>query len=140
MTPLRRTLIGTVTGAVTRQRVYRIENGLEMDDIDHFEITRKRVFFDDVVAMTYHQEMGWLFVWLLARFVALPLPSLALAASPGGMAEMSVTAKVMHLSVPLVTATHVLRVVLLTVGAPLLCRRYLAWQARANHQQPGDQT
>lgn len=83
------------------------------------------------------------FVWLLARFfadfVALPLPSLALAASPGGMAEMSVTAKVMHLSVPLVTATHVLRVVLLTVCAPPLCRYFLAWQASA-HQQPGDPT
>jgi len=43
---------------------------------------------------------------------------------------MSVTAKVMHLSVPLVTATHVLRVVLLTVFAPLLCRHYLAWQGQ----------
>lgn len=71
--------------------------------------------------------LSGLFVWLLARFVAVPLPSLALAASPGGMAEMSVTAKVMHLSVPLVTATHVLRVVLLTVCAPPLCRHYLAW-------------
>lgn len=79
------------------------------------------------------------FVWLIARFVALPLPSLALAASPGGMAEMSVTAKVMHLSVPLVTATHVLRVVLLTVVAPLLCRHFLAWQAKTHHQ-PGDPT
>jgi hypothetical protein len=65
MTPPRRKLIGTVSGLVTRQRVYRIENGLEMDDIDHFEITRKRVFFDDVVAMTWHQERGWLFIWLL---------------------------------------------------------------------------
>jgi membrane AbrB-like protein len=83
--------------------------------------------------------LSGLFVWLLARFVTLPLPSLALAASPGGMAEMSVTAKVMHLSVPLVTATHVLRVVLLTVFAPLLCRHFLAWQARSKPSQPGDQ-
>ncbi len=74
--------------------------------------------------------LSGLVVWLLARFVNLPLPSLALAASPGGMAEMSVTAKVMHLSVPLVTATHVLRVVLLTVCAPPLCRQYLAWQGQ----------
>jgi uncharacterized membrane protein AbrB (regulator of aidB expression) len=46
------------------------------------------------------------------------------------MAEMSVTAKILHQSVPLVTATHVLRVVLLTVCAPLLCRRYVAWRER----------
>lgn len=69
--------------------------------------------------------LSGLFVWLLGRFVNLPLPSLALAASPGGMAEMSVTAKVLHLSVPLVTATHVLRVVLLTVCAPPLCRYFI---------------
>ena len=73
--------------------------------------------------------LSGLFVWLLACFVAIPLPSLALAASPGGMAEMSVTAKVMHLSVPLVTATHVLRVVLLTICAPPLCRHFLARRA-----------
>lgn len=79
------------------------------------------------------------FVWLLAHLVTVPLPSLALAASPGGMAEMSVTAKVMHLSVPLVTATHVLRVVLLTVCAPALCRHFLAWQAQSKPSQTGDQ-
>jgi len=70
--------------------------------------------------------LSGLFVWLLAHGIDLPLPSLALAASPGGMAEMSVTAKVLHLSVPLVTATHVLRVVLLTICAPPLCRHFLA--------------
>jgi membrane AbrB-like protein len=66
-----------------------------------------------------------LFVLLLGLVVPIPLPSLALAASPGGMAEMSVTAKVMHLSVPLVTATHVLRVILLTVCAPWVYRHCL---------------
>lgn len=64
-------------------------------------------------------------VLLLGRFVAVPLPSLALAASPGGMAEMCVTAKVLHLGVPLITATHVLRVVLLTVCAPWVCGAFL---------------
>lgn len=85
-----------------------------------------------------------LFVLLLSRFVALPLPSLALAASPGGMAEMSVTAKVLHLSVPLVTATHVLRVVLLTVCAPPLCRSFMAWRSKGtplpDHRPPGDKS
>ncbi|MCK6387469.1 MAG: AbrB family transcriptional regulator [Zoogloea sp.] len=69
-----------------------------------------------------------LFVTALGGLIPIPVPSLLLAASPGGMAEMSITAREMHLSVPLVTATHVLRVVLLTACAPLLCRRYLAWR------------
>ncbi len=77
-----------------------------------------------------------LFVAALGRLIPLPLPSLLLAASPGGMAEMSITAREMHLSVPLVTATHVLRVALLTVCAPLLCRHYLAWRSDADFSKP----
>lgn len=65
------------------------------------------------------------FVMLLGQVVSIPVSSLALAASPGGMAEMCVTAKVMHLAVPLITATHVLRVVLLTVWAPRMCGVFL---------------
>ena len=63
--------------------------------------------------------------WLLATGTALPLPSLVLAASPGGMAEMSVTAAVLRWSVPLVTAAHVLRLVLLTSGGSALCAFFL---------------
>lgn len=71
------------------------------------------------------------FVTALGWLTPIPVPSLLLASSPGGMAEMSITAREMHLSVPLVTATHVLRVVLLTACAPLLCRQYLAWRDHA---------
>ena len=66
-----------------------------------------------------------LFVAALGTLIPIPVASLLLSASPGGMAEMSITAREMHLSVPLVTATHVLRVVLLTVCAPLVCQWYL---------------
>lgn len=78
------------------------------------------------------------FVALLGQLIAIPVPSLLLASSPGGMAEMSITAREMHLSVPLVTATHVLRVVLLTVCAPLLCRHYLAWREKRSTTKTGD--
>lgn len=56
----------------------------------------------------------------LAWFTRLPLPSLVLATAPGGIAEMCITAKVLQLGVPLVTAAHVTRVlVLITATAPL---------------------
>lgn len=63
--------------------------------------------------------------WLLGMGTALPLPSLALAAAPGGMAEMSVTAAALHGSVPLVTVSHLLRLALLTVGGAALYRLFL---------------
>ena len=43
-------------------------------------------------------------------------PTLILAMAPGGIAEMCITAKVLQLGVPLVTAAHVARVVVLIAG------------------------
>jgi hypothetical protein len=53
----------------------------------------------------------------LAALSDVPLATLALATAPGGVAEMCVTAKVLQLGVPLVTACHVLRLAALTLGA-----------------------
>lgn len=53
------------------------------------------------------------FAALLAWGSRLPLASLVLATAPGGLAEMCITAKVLQLGVPLVTAAHVTRVVVL---------------------------
>jgi uncharacterized protein len=59
-----------------------------------------------------------------------PVASLVLATAPGGIAEMCITAKVLQLGVPLVTAAHVMRVVvLITTTAP----GYRVVQALANH-------
>ncbi len=56
----------------------------------------------------------------LAWVTGLPLASLVLATAPGGIAEMCITAKVLQLGVPLVTAAHVTRVlILINATAPL---------------------
>jgi hypothetical protein len=49
------------------------------------------------------------FAWLLAQFTHLHWATLLLGTSPGGIAEMSITAKVLQLGVPVVTAFHVTR-------------------------------
>ena len=57
---------------------------------------------------------------VLAYATAQDAATLILALAPGGIAEMAITAKVLQLGVPLVTACHVLRlVVLLLCTAPL---------------------
>jgi hypothetical protein len=57
---------------------------------------------------------------LLAWIGDLPVPTMILATAPGGIAEMAITAKVLQLGVPLVTAAHVVRVIILvTTSAPL---------------------
>lgn len=60
-----------------------------------------------------------LFAWGLALAGTVPISTMVLATAPGGMAEMCVTAKVLKLGVPLVTAAHVTRVlILVTTTAP----------------------
>jgi len=68
----------------------------------------------------------------LAWAYGLPVPSAILATAPGGIAEMCITAKVLQLGVPLVTAAHVTRVIVLVTGTGTLFRlaRALALQSR----------
>jgi uncharacterized protein len=58
------------------------------------------------------------FAWLLAAMTGLHAATLVLGTSPGGIAEMAITAKVLQLGVPVVTAFQVCRLVavLLIVG------------------------
>jgi membrane AbrB-like protein len=53
------------------------------------------------------------FAIALAWVSGIPWPTMVLALAPGGIAEMCVTAKVLQLGVPLVTAAHVARVIIL---------------------------
>jgi membrane AbrB-like protein len=69
------------------------------------------------VAVTIGVAAG--FAWGVAHAYGLPTPTLILAMAPGGIAEMCITAKVLQLGVPLVTAAQVARVlVLLTTTGP----------------------
>jgi len=52
---------------------------------------------------------------LLWSYTGLPLATLVAATAPGGLAEMSITAKVLNLGVPIVTAFHVMRVFMITL-------------------------
>ncbi len=49
------------------------------------------------------------FAWGLSQVVDLHWATLLLGTSPGGVAEMAITAKVLQLGVPIVTAFHVMR-------------------------------
>ena len=53
--------------------------------------------------------------------------TLVLGAAPGGMAEMCITAKVLQLSVPLVTAFHDTRLVVLLLATPVIFPRARQW-------------
>lgn len=52
---------------------------------------------------------------LLALYSELPLPTIWLGLAPGGLAEMAITAKVLMLGVPMVTALQVTRMVFVVI-------------------------
>ena len=69
------------------------------------------------------------FALVLARVGDVAAGTMVLATAPGGIAEMCITAKVVQLGVPLVTAAHVARVVMLvTMTAPVF--RLSRWLRR----------
>ena len=62
--------------------------------------------------------------WALSALTHLDLRSLTLGMMPGGIAEMSLTAEVLRLSVPLVTAMQVMRLLFVLFLAEPLFRRW----------------
>lgn len=74
------------------------------------------------------------FGWLIGTLAGLSVPSMILAMAPGGIAEMCITAKVLQLGVPLVTAAHVVRVLVLIVTTGPAFRAASAFQARVRRR------
>jgi len=71
---------------------------------------------------------------VLAKLAGEPVASVVLGMAPGGIAEMTVTAKVLQLGVPLVTTFHVARVVaLLLLTGPLFALVRRRWP---RHNEP----
>ena len=68
------------------------------------------------------------FAWLLAHFTGLHWATVLLGTSPGGIAEMTITAKVLQLGVPLVTAFHVTRLAAVLLLAEPMYRWFVAGQ------------
>jgi membrane AbrB-like protein len=58
----------------------------------------------------------------LAWAFDLPIATMILATSPGGLAEMTITAQALQISVPLVVAFHLFRVVMVNLGTQYIYR------------------
>lgn len=104
-----RILLGRDQNLAGYRRVYEIEDGLEVDENSFVEIERTRVYFDDVLGITYHQERGVVFLVAMG-LLALFFGALALIAALGE-AEFAVPIVFACLGAPFVAA-FVLRLAL----------------------------
>jgi hypothetical protein len=57
-----RTFLGRDQNLGGQRRVFEIDGGLEIDENNYVEIERTRVYFDDVLGITYHRQMGVAFL------------------------------------------------------------------------------
>lgn len=78
-----------------------------------------------LLAMILAALFGALLAWAMPAHIA----TMILAMAPGGVAEMSITAKVLQLGVPVVTAFHVARMVLLVSVTGLLYQWANNWHS-----------
>ncbi|RYF38855.1 MAG: AbrB family transcriptional regulator, partial [Comamonadaceae bacterium] len=79
------------------------------------------------------------FAWALAWFANLHWATLLLGTAPGGIAEMAITAKVLQLGVPVVTAFQVTRLAaVLLLAEPVYRRFYQSPPAVAPGPPPAD--
>jgi uncharacterized protein len=67
-----------------------------------------------------------LFAFLLGGLADIDIATMVLSLAPGGITEMGITAKILGLGVPLVSAFHVVRIILVVTTTPLLFR-LLRW-------------
>jgi hypothetical protein len=51
-------LLGRQRGLWQQQRVYRSRDYLEVDSMDGYDVTRRRIFYDEIVLVTLHSAMG----------------------------------------------------------------------------------
>jgi hypothetical protein len=51
-----------VHGISSRQHVYAVDGALEIDEYDGYEVTRRRVFNDDILLVTHHSVWGKAFM------------------------------------------------------------------------------
>jgi len=70
----------------------------------------------------------------LAWLFDLPIATMIIATSPGGLAEMTILAQALHISVPLVVAFHFFRVVVVNMGTQYIYTS-TAWMWRGNREK-----
>ena len=79
---MKRTLLARSGTIATRQRVYRVADGLEIDEVDHYKVHRSRVLYEDVILVTFHRYRGVVFLILTGLFaLAFGAASLAIGKS-----------------------------------------------------------
>lgn len=81
----RRKRLSRDADVATRYRVYEVPGGLEVEELSFIEASRRRVFFDEVVLVTYHRYRPVAVIVAAALFAALFAFCAAVLREPAGV-------------------------------------------------------
>jgi hypothetical protein len=70
MSDATRTLLGKRADAFSRESVYELPDGLETESREGYDVSLRRVLFEDVLLVTYHRELGRALVIAMAIVAA----------------------------------------------------------------------
>lgn len=62
MNPDKRKLLGRNAGVMSREAVYETADAIESEAHEGYDVTRKRVLFEEVLLVTIHREVGLAYV------------------------------------------------------------------------------
>ncbi|HEV7428466.1 MAG TPA: hypothetical protein VGQ46_19075 [Thermoanaerobaculia bacterium] len=68
MTPGKRKLLGRNIGAMSREAVFETADAIESESREGYEVTRKRVLYEEVLLVTLHRELGAVYVIAMGVF------------------------------------------------------------------------
>jgi hypothetical protein len=114
-----RTLLGTWTDFGTWQRVYETPESIEVDESNGLTGARHRVFYDEVLLVTYHTYIGW----ALALLMAVVSASIGLVAAVVAVAGQGRTAVTIGFFAVLAAAVAVVRTVVRVDALTIYGRR-----------------
>jgi len=66
-----RVLLGKRSSLSMRQRIYGLPDFLEVEELEGYDVTRRRVLLDEVLLVTYHQAFGWAFLAAMAALLTI---------------------------------------------------------------------
>src|SRR5262245_15724890 len=97
----------------------------------HEVLTRLlRLLLSSFVTVPFALLVTGLLAALYGVMLALPLPTMFLALAPAGIAEMALTGKVLGLDAAVITGFHMVRILMVTLGAAYSCRIFERLVAR----------
>ena len=131
----RRTFLSRRNGLSSIERVYRTRDAIEVDELEGYDVTRRRVLFDEVLFVTLHQEFGWAFLVTMLVLLTFTVPLTLVAAIADGGTGAALAIFTVLPFVALLVLRLALRVDVVTVHGPRSRVRIPFWFRKARARE-----